>query len=479
MKGGFMAFNNNSKDKPQAIVVSIDNVDLNTTSALLNDDNDIVNDNIDTNSRITFDNEVYKNLPLLLKATCDIIHEKSEKDLFLAGALGVISGMLPNVKGYYFDEEVESNLYIYILGNYGTGKAGLKKARILAEPIHSKKLQNYKDLKKINEIQKCESKSRSKENKEEKIREELPIPNFKHFIPANSSNPAMKKLLNDNNGRGTIFETEADTLFNIFKKEYGNYSDDLRKAFHHENISSFRKTNNEDIEISSPYLSVVLSSTPDQLLSLIPNAENGLFSRFCYFLTLGDPSFKNPWKKGLSSVKQRLIEISKRYLNIYEQLENLEEPIWFRLTENQQVIFCNVFQEWKNIIREFISEDLDGTVNRLGLICFRICMILSAVRHLENEYTSNKINCSDQDFENALRIIEVFKCHAIEVFKILPKPGSLKNNAIDKKLTEAENRIRCQELYNNGKGLSLREISIIVFGSESQKSTVHRYVNGK
>ena len=80
------------------------------------------------------------------------------------------------------------------------------------------------------------------------------------------------------------FESEADTLGVMMDKEWANFSDSLRKAFHHETISYLRKTNNEHIQIENPRLSILLSGTKSQLHKLIPDVENGLLSRFIFYI---------------------------------------------------------------------------------------------------------------------------------------------------------------------------------------------------
>lgn len=49
---------------------------------------------------------------------------------------------------------------------------------------------------------------------------------------------ATYQALSDNHGWGVIFETEADTLTQALKTDYGDYSDGLRKAYHHEPITT-------------------------------------------------------------------------------------------------------------------------------------------------------------------------------------------------------------------------------------------------
>lgn len=427
----------------------------------------------------TFPQEVYDNLPELLKAPCNHLLEDSEKGLFLAGALGVVSGILPNVKGYYFSDEVKPNLYCYVLGNYGTGKGGLKHARRLGEAIHKKLHEQAKQAKLGYNQEVIRHRKRvidfEKGKIEEAPQEPTPPPHKRLFIPANTSSSAVKQLLEENGGRCILFETEGDTLTNTLKQDFGNYSDDLRKAFHHEPISFFRRTNNEDVEINSPCLSVVLSSTFDQFLRLVPNIENGLFSRFCYYWIEGDPRFKNPFDKRLSNHSQYFSELGDQYLQLYERLSTLEEPIWFELSEQQQVEFNNLFKDWKKEIREHVSVDLDGTVNRLGLICFRICMVLRTLRAFDQNELHGKLICTNEDFNTALDIVDVFRSHALDVFMKLSKPNSKSNSVI--KQTEASSDLlrKCIELHKDGK--SIGYIALHVYGSINYKSKVHRIIN--
>ena len=68
------------------------------------------------------------------------------------------------------------------------------------------------------------------------------------------------------------------------KTNISSYSDLLRKAFHSEKISISRKTNNEYFEINNPRLAVALSGTPQQVYNIISSAEDGLFSRFVFYV---------------------------------------------------------------------------------------------------------------------------------------------------------------------------------------------------
>ena len=56
-----------------------------------------------------------------------------------------------------------------------------------------------------------------------------------------------------------------------FKSDFGNFSDGFRKVFYHEKISYNRRKDKEFVELEKPRLSALLSGTPSQIFSLIPD----------------------------------------------------------------------------------------------------------------------------------------------------------------------------------------------------------------
>ena len=93
-----------------------------------------------------FPDAVFNDLPDVLRNACEVLTEQTEKEVFLVGAFAVISGILPNVRGFYDGGYTCPNLFAYIIGQYGTGKGGLKLAYKIAQPIHSKRRELSKDL---------------------------------------------------------------------------------------------------------------------------------------------------------------------------------------------------------------------------------------------------------------------------------------------------------------------------------------------
>jgi hypothetical protein len=260
-----------------------------------------------------------------------------------------------------------------------------------------------------------------KKGKEEGIEKPSKPPEKMLFIPANNSSTGAYQLLGDSDGRGLIFETEGDTLAHAFKSDYGNYSDGFRKAFHHETISYYRRTDREFVDIESPCLSTVLSGTPKQVSALIPSAENGLFSRFIFYFMNVKPVWKNVFANTTDNGLDDYFEnLGNQFYELYKLLKNNGE-FQFYLTADQQEQFNQFFSEIQEKYLNLQGLDYMATIRRLGLIAFRLCMLLSALRIMETGDLSGNIICEERDFNTTLEMIKVLIIHSSKVFSELPE----------------------------------------------------------
>jgi hypothetical protein len=64
-----------------------------------------------------------------------------------------------------------------------------------------------------------------------------------------------------------------------------------------------------------------------------------------------------------------------------------------------------------------LGNDLEANIKRLGLVSFRMAMILSALRMLDDGDLSPSLVCSDTDFKTALSIAVTLEKHAVAVYK--------------------------------------------------------------
>lgn len=366
----------------------------------------------------TFPDEIYKDLPGLLQKVVAKSNSPEDRDLLLLGSLVVISACLPKVYGIYAEREVYPNLFLFVTAQASAGKGRLTLCRKLVDPIH-KALREVSKLE-FEEYQRNLTEYAAAKNKAETERPKEP-PVKMLVIPANNSATGLFQILNDNNGSGLMFETEGDTLALTFKSEHGNYSDGFRKAFHHETISYNRRKDREFVEIQNPRLSALLSGTPKQVSALIPSAENGLFSRFIFYFMNVRPVwndvFANSSDQTLDSYFNHL---GMQFFDLYKHLEYQSEPIRFCLTSGQQQAFNAYFAQTQNQYLCLYGADYLATVRRLGLITFRIAMILTALRIMDDGDIHSPLVCRDNDFNTALSMVKILVQHAAQVFQQLP-----------------------------------------------------------
>lgn len=365
----------------------------------------------------TFSETVKDRLPSLLSQIVEKAVSPEDADLLLLGSLTVFSACLPNVYGIYGGREVFPNLFLFVTAQASAGKGRLTLCRHLVEPIHRKLRENY-----AVEIEDYKRKQAeyvaNKKNPDAEPPQEPPLQTL--FIPANSSATGVYQVLNDNKGIGLMFETEGDTLANTFKSDYGNFSDGFRKAFHHETISYNRRKDREFVELAKPRLSALLSGTPRQILSLIPDAENGLFSRFIFYYM----NVRLEWLDVFAgddnaTLDEHFERFGQHFFDLYKILQS-SQPIRFAFSTSQQTEFNVYFAQVQKQYAALFGLDIVASVRRLGLITYRMAMILSTLRIMDSGGIAQIMVCKDADFQSALAIVKVLLQHTAKVFQTLP-----------------------------------------------------------
>jgi hypothetical protein len=194
----------------------------------------------------------------------------------------------------------------------------------------------------------------------------------------------------------------------------------LRKAFHHEHISSSKKANNEYIEVKEPRLSVALSGTPNQITGLIASAEDGLFSRFLFYAFKVEQQWRDvsPYVNNIN----RTDYIRVLSEQVYELVLFLGlSPTTIELSQAQWQKLNSICSKWLNEVTTFAGADAGSIVKRLGLVLYRICMIFTALRKWENKDSACNQTCTEIDFETAVQLVELYQQHSLLMFHNLPK----------------------------------------------------------
>ena len=422
-----------------------------------------------------FSDRVFCNLPPLLKLITDNYKERVQKCLMLLSSIGTISSVLPNLNINYDGVLIEPNLFIFFIGTSGSGKGKVQCSLHLVQPIHDKieedSKQEYFDyIVQLNKLKNAKGKAEEAEKLAAK-----PVPPVKLFhLPGNITAAYIVRMLAMNGGRGLIFETESDTLANMLSKDYGDFSDLLRKIPHHEEYTMARQgeEKSENYTIKHPCVSVVLTGTPNQLPNLIHNTQDGLFGRFCYWYVAQPPMWRNPYAHQDEEPDYTLFDkLAKDIYVTYTKLKCVgDKGVKFKFTGSQIEKLNDEFLGMYIKNYKLYEGQFDGVMFRLGISHARLAMVLTALRQPGVDSFDNDLVCSDIDFEVSLEMIKTMEQHSTYAFRRL-------NNENDERMSIINTKSKKYLFLNLLPEIFSRHIAIeIGKGINLSRASIYRYL---
>lgn len=396
-----------------------------------NESDDFMSDNVQYTETFSDKLDLDK-LPSLLRDPVETQSEPEGRDKVLLSALTLYSGVIHGVFGIYDGKKVYPPFYMLIDAPSGADKGIISDCRQLLKPIELEIRQAYE--RQIGDYQKKMAEWNGLDKKSRATQQEPQKPLYRSvFIPANSSATAAYQALADNGEWGVMFETEADTLTQTLRQDYGDYSDGLRKAFHHESISYNRRKDDEHVNLDCPRLAALLTCTPGQIPQLLSpqQVENGLANRFLFYNLRSRHEWRNVFAINDEPISDKLFKVGQRFLELYHDLRGqTAHPLQFVLSVEQKQQFNQYFS---GLLLEQIGlygEQLDAFVKRLGLVTFRLAMVLTVLRcderspHLEP--MSQTLVCAEEDFNTALTIADCLINHTTHVYaNLLPHEDAI------------------------------------------------------
>lgn len=420
-----------------------------------------------------------EDLPQLMREVRETQTTPVEQDKVTLGAIVTMSGKMPNVNGRYADNRLGPPLYLMFAGPTGAAEKGIiKNCMQLLVPINRHLISIYEKQKVEYEMLQAKYESMTRRERGDMQKPSEPIRRTV-FIPADSSATNTYQSLSDNGGEGIIFETEADTLANTLRQDYGNYSDGLRKAFHHETISYGRRTEHEYVYIERPRLAVLLTCTPGQVPLLLPanNVENGLANRFVYYIIQGFYGWRDPWANADEKpLEDKFFDIGIRYQELYNELEKRKDnPLEFTFSQEQRQEFNQFFSPLYDEQIALYGEDISAFIYRLGVTAFRIAMTLTVLRCYENRDELKKENkvlvCSNKDFHTSLTIVNTLINHTAYVYNQLLSHPEIFNPQVAAMLPQAQ-----ALYYELGDPFTTKEVKSKAKELNITEKTAERYI---
>lgn len=411
-----------------------------------------------------------ENLPAFLAPIYEVHDNSVDRDKMLLGALNIISGLMGGangtadchcgIYGLYDARRVYAPLYNIVYGAAGSSKGEIAFCKRIAAPVKQEMRRQYEYEKQQYEQQMAQYEAQGK-GKAKADRGEAPKepPYRDPFVPGNSSSSAVYRVMDANGGWGMMFETEADTVSAMIASDYGNYSDLMRKAHHHEPISMNRVTDRIHIDIDEPKLSVFLTCTPGQLSALFTASsfENGLGSRILFYeMPEEKATFHDVFARKDEPLEETYRRMGDAFLPLYHELrERKNSPLQFVMSSAQQQQFLAAFGSMLHEQNGMLGSGITAFIYRLALEGFRYAMVLTALRRL-SEWTAIPVTqkeggifrpderalvCDDRDFRSAMTIVGSLVNHTTRVYAVLAKENDNPFAKIGVSLSAEEQRV--------------------------------------
>lgn len=365
-----------------------------------------------------FPKSVYDALPDLLVRGLKAARNSREKDRLLLGMLANLSGCLPGVWMNYADMCYTPHFYAMSLAGAGRGKGIVTLGSILPDAVQryledkNKTLQSEYDKKQL--AWALEERLAIQEKRVPDIdkRPEPPVKRMLKISP-NISKSQLIMALEEAGAQGVVINaSELDMLTNAMKQDCGKHDDVFRAAFHHEETSSYYKTDKRMVVAHAPHLALCLTGTPSQLHRFISSLENGMYSRMAFYIGEGQWEWISaaPMEGGTDHVKL-FRKLSEEVLRMFVFLSGSPTEVCFTPEQWEEHT-----QRFSNVLQEVVSEDDDShgaIVLRHGLIATRIAMVLTALRKCEPMWNVQQCRCTDEDFHVAMDIVKVLLEHSL------------------------------------------------------------------
>ena len=365
------------------------------------------------------------NLPELMQNVLSLANTPAEKDMLLMSALVACGSVMPNLyckygiaaKRYY------PNLQLFIVGSAACGKGIANLALELVKPIHEK----------------------------------TPL-----IIPGDATYSAFYQTLARQNGRGYIHESEGSVITDIWRSSTANYNTALRKAAEHETISRARCRDASVIE--NPQVSMVLTGTFSQYHALVPNIENGYFSRLLTLIVDEHQAFNCRYVQPSETSGETIQTAAEQLYHLYEKLL-FTKAREFKLTTDQRTRLGKHLETAYPTLIRMLGEDFHSVVLRMAVHIERIAMILSALRLTSSVVPDDiRMECSDIDYATAELIGNKLILHMAQAYQLVkgtekieaPKVKPLDQKAILLSLLPAEFESKTLVAEAQSQGISPR-----------------------
>lgn len=118
---------------------------------------------------------------------------------------------------------------------------------------------------------------------------------------------------------------------------------------------------------------------------------------------------------------------------VYLKLAARKDNLRFKLTPGQKRKFNSFFEDLQNEQVAMFGDDIVASVRRLGLIAFRIAMVLTALRFIDDSTVDiqniPEVICDDRDYEIAMTMVNQLINHTSMVYSNLLRKKAVEDDS--------------------------------------------------
>lgn len=363
---------------------------------------------------------VYTALPDILQRACSLYSgDRAAQAAFLHGALPVFSRVLPNSKIVLRDKDHRLSLFVYVYGKAGAGKGAAGDALQLIQHLTDREQRKNQD----NEREHIEAVARAK--KEDTTMPEPPTMVDMHLPLRTTPSTLLRRLRrNPQSAVPLLADTEGHALGNPSHKDHGSIRQLMLKGFEGERDGQLWKETG--LEMLQCWLSMLITSTPQQLLDGIGTTEDGLFSRFIWHgMPPGGGRYRDPRPTAKTSRATRLLAMGPEVTRIYDKMHAAAGDVQVLFTSEQYDAHAINMQSIMDAACDR-STDLEGAIGRLGNMVLRTAALLTLLRAAEQpdrESMPASIDCDELSWSAAMQLSGVWLDSMLDVYGMFT-PGA-------------------------------------------------------
>lgn len=348
--------------------------------------------------------ELLRRLPDLVSGYVLGFEDARQRDMATLTMLTLLSGTMNEVFGEYDGKIIHAPLFSLVTSGTAAGKGVMNRTLRFFEPLH----------------QHLFGKAQTKHG---------------FLLSENATCTSFTKRLADNRGFGALFSADAGFLGHLLKHDAQGLRAILRTAQSGERFSNGRSLKRSVSVVNEPKLAACLTATPQDLTSLLGDPENGSVSRFLHYHFDSNLKWREIKMIGVEALLLEQQKYSSQIMALYNYLQ--EHPFEFRWTEEQLLALNETFASKLASVTGSGSSAVAAIIKRLGEACCRLTMVLTAVKTWEQQRTETQVYCSDEDFDIAMQLTDVFLQHGSSLVNYIGESNGAVMDAQLQKLYDA------------------------------------------